>query len=52
MIVSQKLNPKNEPKKKEVVRPSSKTGIEIPKTAKIGKDFTIKFSKKMGSMPN
>jgi hypothetical protein len=41
-----KTKPKNEPKKKEVVRPSSKTGIEIPKTAKIGKDFTIKFSKK------
>ena len=32
--------------KKEIVRPSSKTGIEIPKTAKIGKEFTIKLSKK------
>ena len=27
--------PKKESKKKEVVRPSSKTGIEIPKSAKI-----------------
>ena len=38
--------PKKESKKKEVVRPSSKTGMEIPKSAKIGKDFTVKFSKK------
>ena len=38
--------PKKESKKKEVVRPSSKTGIEIPKSAKIGKDFTVKCSKK------
>jgi len=40
-----KKEPKKEVKKKEIIKPSSKTGIEIPKTGKIGKDFTIKLSK-------
>ena len=42
----EKKEPKKQIKKKEIVRPSSRTGIEIPKTAKIGKEFTIKLSKK------